>query len=313
MLMFHRVLPRDLITAYQADPEYTISTALLEQLIAFVTYHYNIVNLDDVVQSRAKTKPLPPYPLLITFDDGWDDNARFAANIFAKDDVPWTLFAATDAISSGDRWWQEDLLSILRANDSAFEALKTAAMEVLSGTVSDLPTDRALAILLLYGSLSPDKRDELIAPYSNRSTRRLGSRDMVDWETLEQLQEQGVDIAGHGASHLPLTMIEDPAGDLQKAQHELRRHLGDQACTAMSFPHGRYNPEIVKHASNLGMRLMFTSDPLLNLCPGGWLDSDLIGRIPVSTSTVARADGLLELERVMPWLILRDERQLVGI
>lgn len=303
VLMFHRVLPQELISAYRADEEYTISTTLLERLTAFVADHYNIVDLDDVLQSRQKTKPLPPYPLLVTFDDGWDDNAVFASGVLAKAKVPWTLFAATDAISSGERWWQEDLLSILRHDGSVFDKLKDAALGVSNR--SDLPSDRALAILMLYGTLPPRQRDELIAANSTEFAREWGRRDMVDWDTLSKLQEEGVHIGGHGASHLPLTMLDDPTGDLRRARHELRQHLGDAACTTMSFPHGRYNSETVQQASKIGIQLMFTSDPVLNKCPGGWLGSNLVGRISVSTNAIARSDGVLEPERLMPWLMLR--------
>lgn len=304
VLMFHRVLPQELISAYRADEEYTISTTLLEQLMTFVPDHYTIVDLDDVLQSRQKTKRLPPYPLLVTFDDGWDDNAAFAAGVLAKADVPWTLFATTDAISSGGRWWQEDLLSILRHDDSTFDKLTDAALGVSNH--SDLPSDRALALLMLYGSLPPAQRDELIASYSTGPRRECGQRDMVDWDTLAKLREAGIHIGGHGASHLPLTMIEDPAGDLRKAKHELQHHLDDAACTTMSFPHGRYNSETVQQASNMDIKLMFTSDPVLNKCPGGWLQSDLLGRISISTNAIASHDGALAPERVMPWMMLRS-------
>lgn len=303
VLMFHRVLPESLITVYGADPEYTISTDLLEQVIKFVSDHYTIVSLDDVLQSRQKKKALPSYPLLVTFDDGWEDNATFASEILAKANVPWTLFAATDAISSGPQWWQEDLLAILRADNSAFDKLKTKALLAAGSSRLELPSDPSLAALLLYSRLAPAERDGLIASQSGHA-REAAIRDMVDWETLRALQKRGVHIAGHGASHLPLTMIDNPATDLQRAQRELQRHLGDGACAAMSFPHGRYNSDVVKEARSIGVELMFTSDPVLNKCPAGWLQSDLVGRVSVSTDAIA-ANGKLQVERVMPWLMLR--------
>lgn len=305
VLMLHRVLPQHLISTYRADQEYTISTTLLEELVTFVTDHYNIVDLEDVLKSQAKTKPLPPYPLLVTFDDGWEDNGSFAADILASANVPWTLFAATDAISSGERWWQEDLLLILRTNNSAFDTLKDAALRISNRTVSELPSEQAFALLLLYGALPEAQRSALIALHSNGSLRQPGTRDMVDWDTLRKMQNHGVSIAGHGASHLPLTLIDDPAGDLQRAQLQLRQNLGPSACTTMSFPHGRYNSEIVKRATSIGTKLMFTSDPVLSKCPGGWLESNLVGRVPISTKAIARSDGTLDPERVMPWLMLR--------
>lgn len=98
VLMLHRVLPQNLISAYCADEEYTISTALLEKLVAFITAHYSIVSLGDVMSSRNREAALPSRPLLITFDDGWNDNILFAAPLLARLNVPWTLFVSTGAI-----------------------------------------------------------------------------------------------------------------------------------------------------------------------------------------------------------------------
>ena len=255
VLMLHRVLPQDLITPYRADEGYTISTTLLEGLIAFVADHYNFVSLDDVLQSRQKTKPLPPHPLLVTFDDGWNDNAVFASEAsWRRQKSRGQFFAATDAAPLGARWWQESLLAILRSDDSAFDKLKDAALVASNHVVAHLPSDRALAILVLYGGLPAAQRDDLIASQASSLARESAARDMVDWETLARLQSSGVCIGGHGASHLPLTMINDPINDLQKAHDEMRQHLGDPACYSMSFPHGRYNAAIVQHALEHGRK-----------------------------------------------------------
>jgi peptidoglycan/xylan/chitin deacetylase (PgdA/CDA1 family) len=305
VLMFHRVLPQELIAGHGVDEEYTISTALLESLMKFAAANYSIVDLPDVLESRRRQSPLPSYPLLITFDDGWDDNATYAAPILAAAGMPWTLFAATDAISSGTRWWQEALLGALRAGETTYDDLMAAALAAGGGSGRELPTDRALAILTLYGTVQASLRADLIARHCGKAGRQATARDMADWETLRVLQNAGVAIGGHGASHLPLTAIADPLGDLAEATRVMRHHLGDEACTTMSFPHGLYNPAIAEGARNLGTQLMFTSDPILNHCPGGWLQSDLLGRISISTAAIAAADGQLDAERVMPWLMLR--------
>jgi hypothetical protein len=86
----------------------------------------------------------------------------------------------------------------------------------------------------------------------------------------------------------------------------MRQQLGESACTTMSFPHGRYSPAIAEAARELGTQLLFTSDPVLNKCTDGWLESDMIGRISISTPSIADDRGRLDLERAMPWLMLRQ-------
>ena len=301
VLMFHRVLPEHLIAG--ADEEYTISTALLARLMKLVAAHYNIVGLTDVLRSRRREAPLPPFPLLVTFDDGWDDNAVHAAPVLAAARIPWTLFAATDAISSGGKWWQEVLLTALRTGQASYGDLWALAG---GGPKVDKDLDPGLSILMLYGTLPPAKRDDLLNCHLDGSSMQVTPRHMADWDALRELQKSGVSIGGHGASHLPLTMLADPVNDLKQARSIMRQQLGENACTTMSFPHGRYSPEIAEAARGLGTQLLFTSHPVLNSCAGGWLESDLIGRISISTASVADDRGRLDLERAMPWLMLRQ-------
>ena len=303
VLMFHRILPDDLMA--DADRDYTISVTLLERLMAFAAAHYNFVALDDVLRSSRRERPLPPLPLLVTFDDGWDDNARHARPVLAARNIPWTLFAATDAISSGETWWQEVLLAALRSGRTNHEELRAAAAgDGIFDTGMDANPD--LAILLLYGALPPAKRDALLNRYFDGSSLQVNARHMADWDTLRALQKSGVAIGGHGASHLPLTMLADPEGDLKQAQAVMRQQLGESACATMSFPHGRYNSAIVEAAKSIGTKLLFTSDPVLSKCAGGWLETDIIGRIPISTDSISDNGGNLDPERVMPWLMLRQ-------
>jgi len=300
VLMFHRVLPSELME--NADPEYTISTELLASLMALAATHYRFVGLGDVLASLHKQRPLPPSPALVTFDDGWDDNARFAAPVLAAAGIPWTLFAATDAICSGETWWQENLLAGLRMGRASHADLH-AAVTGVTPPLSD--ADPNLSILMLCGSLPPDKREAFMKRHVGGSSMRTGYRHMASWDTLRTLQAAGVGIGGHGASHLPLTMLADPVSDLREAQSLMRRELGDSACTSMSFPHGRYSPAIVREARELGMQLLFTSDPVLNPCKEGWLASDIIGRIPISTAQISSGKGGLDPERALPWLMVR--------
>ena len=144
--------------------------------------------------------------------------------------------------------------------------------------------DPVLAIPSLYGALPPAKRDASLTRYLDTVSMQVTPRHMADWDALRELQKSGVSIGGHGASHLPLTMLADPVNDLKQARSIMRQQLGEKACTTMSFPHGRYSPEIAEAARGLGTQLLFTSHPVLNSCAGGWLESDLIGRISISTA-----------------------------
>jgi len=301
VVMFHRVMPDKEQAQTAADPLYAVTPEFLSECVAFFKRNYAIVGLNDVLQSLKRVKPLPSRPLLITADDGWRDNADWALPVLR--DIPWTLFVATDAIQDPECWWQEVLLWALRSGRASFEDLWRRA-EVESTATSESPTSKdILSLVLRYANLTVVQRKRALSEFESELRHRFQKSHMLTVAEVASLRAAGVDIASHGASHLPLSRIDDPASDLRRAKEWLEPLSSH---SAMSFPHGRHNEKAVDAARRLGYEAIFTSDPLLNPCPRGWLESDLIGRIPLSTESAGNEQGGLAPERLAPWLYLRD-------
>jgi peptidoglycan/xylan/chitin deacetylase (PgdA/CDA1 family) len=303
VIMLHRVLPAAMYAEHEPDPDYTISTEVLERLVRFLRANYTIVGLPDVLEARRGTRRLPPRPLLITFDDGWDDNVRYAAPILKSLGAPWTLFVAAGAVATGVPWWQETLLKALRIGRASYRELWEMAT---AGTGADEEShdNRELALLRAYGALEPAHRDGLLA----RVYERKSGPDMADWDGLRSLLGADVSIGVHGFSHLPLTMIRDPERDLLQARELVGSNLGAASVTSMSFPHGRYDAKVLAETRALGFELIFTSDAVLNACPGGWLPYDRIGRISVDADAVCDPRGEFDSGRAERWLMLRKRQ-----
>src|SRR4029077_20836745 len=56
------------------------------------------ITLDDWRQAAAGRTPLPPRPVLITFDDGYRSVARIGAPILAAHQLPAVVFVCSDPI-----------------------------------------------------------------------------------------------------------------------------------------------------------------------------------------------------------------------
>jgi len=132
---------------------------------------------------------------------------------------------------------------------------------------------------------------------------------MVSVAEIQVMHRLNVDVGLHGASHLPLTAVSDPGKEINDARDILLEALGGVAPLSISFPHGRYNDLVLQTARAAGLKLLFTSDPMLNPCPGGYLQFDVIGRIPVSGKGIADESGSVARERWMPRLYLRARRK----
>lgn len=299
VVMLHRVLPAAAYAEQEPDPTYTISTDLLARLVGFFRANYTLVSLAEVLKARRGLDPLPSHPLLITFDDGWDDNIRYAAPILAELRVPWTLFVAAGAVDKRQPWWQETLQKALRTGRASY-----GEMWHMAKADSPEPREnRGLALLNAFGALEPQRRDDLLA----RFVKPQSAPDMADWNGLRGLGSH-VSIGAHGFSHLPLTMLDDPERDLREARELLGSHLGAAATLSLSFPHGRYDAKILTAARALGFELIFTSDAVLNSCPQGRLNHDILGRIEIDASQVCDPKGEFDPSRAERWLMLRKRQ-----
>ena len=67
----------------------------------YLRANYDPITLRDLVAWLDRGHPLPPRPALVTFDDGYRDNAEVAWPIMRERGVPAVIFLATDYIGTG--------------------------------------------------------------------------------------------------------------------------------------------------------------------------------------------------------------------
>ncbi len=306
-VMFHRVLPAAVLESTQADPNYTLTTEFFVEIVAFLQRHYTLVSLDQVLAAHEHKTRLASRALILTFDDGWRDNLDHALPILRRMGAPAALFAASQPIDEEFRcWWQEVLLWALRSGRRSFEQLWQDANSAGSDAPPAAGSERDHDLLLRYGALEPSRREAVLEPLSRELGALQPAPHMLRAPDLQAWSRGGMAVGAHGASHLPLTRVPAAADDIAQAKGRLGRHLGlADGVACLSFPHGRYNADVVAAARGAGYKLLFTSDPVINPCPDGWVDGDLIGRISVATQDIAGPDGRLSSERLAAWMFLR--------
>jgi peptidoglycan/xylan/chitin deacetylase (PgdA/CDA1 family) len=312
VLMFHRVLPRAEMERQQADPIYTVTPDYFADVLTFASHHYRLVGIDQVLAAHERAASLPSHSLLITFDDGWHDNLEYALPLLRCHDAPAVLFVASDPVESATRsWWQEVVLWANRARPDDITALWHCV-----GAADRVPApgqpDRELRLLVQLGEMDPERRDAALAPLTRRFEERNPARLMLNGRELRELTPSKIAIGGHGASHLPLTRVADARGDVDRAQRAIAAALDTTEVSSMSFPHGQYDARVAAASRAAGYRLLFTSDAIINACPGGRVVSDLIGRIPVTMTASTDARGRFSPAEFATWLFLRPLGTLRG-
>ncbi|MHB1389621.1 MAG: polysaccharide deacetylase family protein [Thermoleophilia bacterium] len=101
-LMFHHVGP----TPPGADKirtGLTVSGADFEAMMSYLKQAgYHPVSQTQLFRALFAGEPLPAHPVLLTFDDGYDDNAIVAAPIMAKYGFTGTFYIITDKVGTAE-------------------------------------------------------------------------------------------------------------------------------------------------------------------------------------------------------------------
>ncbi|WP_368564442.1 polysaccharide deacetylase family protein [Pseudoxanthomonas sp. UTMC 1351] len=309
VVMFHRTLAPDDSRWRSCDPDYTLATDRLGESLAFFKHHYNVVSLAQVLASRRSGTPLPPRALLITFDDGWADNADYALPELQRAGLPALMFVVADAVGTTQPFFQERLIAAWRRDALRVADLAAALQPYLTKTWT--PADESIGSLreaiAQLEQLPAAQREAVLAPFM--AALDDGLRHMVDINELRQLEAGGVALGLHGKTHTPMTVAPDLDAELTGARVALANLLGrEPSAESMSFPHGAFTPAIAQQAQEAGYELIFTSVPVLNpVAPQvGWL----LGRTGFETDSVVDRRGRFRPDWLALYLFRREARRL---
>jgi len=75
-----------------------VSTAQLQKQLLYIKSKYIPIKLSDLLEHIEKGTALPDNAILITFDDGFENNLTLAYPIFEALSIPFTIFTVNDFI-----------------------------------------------------------------------------------------------------------------------------------------------------------------------------------------------------------------------
>ena len=93
IVVYHNILPE-----YNGDPM-CVSIKTFKQQIQYLVENRNIISIDEFYQ-KFKNKTLNIDDVVITFDDGYKDNIKYALPILEKYNIPATFYICTGFIEN---------------------------------------------------------------------------------------------------------------------------------------------------------------------------------------------------------------------
>src|SRR3989344_4724847 len=91
ILAYHGVSAKKITSLENFDGKH-VHKDLFEKQVRYLKKYYNILSLDDYINSVKYGKKLPANSVILTFDDGYRNNFTVLAPVAKKHKIPITIF-----------------------------------------------------------------------------------------------------------------------------------------------------------------------------------------------------------------------------
>ena len=223
VINYHRVYDGSIRTDFD-EQVFEASAEHFDAQVKWLKGHFDALDEAAVIDLATSGRPFTGRHVFITFDDAYADNYDIAYPILKAHAMPAIFFAPTQIIS--DRrlgWW--DLISYFVKATTQKEVSIAGATHSL-----DTPGAREVAIgnlLRTMKSLDESETRDLVATLAERCEvdpppSEVQSAQLMTWEQLREVSENGVAVGSHTHSHRVLATL--PA-EVQKSELVQSRQL----------------------------------------------------------------------------------------
>lgn len=295
ILVLHRILADEEAARLPHRAPYCLGPESFHHLLMSLVEVARIVSLETAFKPHRD----PRACIALTFDDGWRDNAEFAAPVLEHYALPASIFVTTGLLGRPRGFWWDVIAESLWARQHpewVRETLGDADLPLPPMPPAHPDSAYSQALLAYLGQL------QAACPLAlNRAAEALHQRlglpsHGIDPFTLRRLENTGlIRFGAHGVLPEKLEPLSDAriCWHIRHSRGELKR-LCREPLDAFAYPDTEPSPRLRKLALRCGVQRALAGT-------GGWLshrdDPLAIPRIPIS-QPVAQSPG-----RLYDWLL----------
>lgn len=235
--MFHMVVPSE--GAIASIDELRVSPEFFRKFLEEKRRSMNFVSIDEAIEIKlGKNKSEKPFAI-ITFDDGYEDNYKYAYPILKELGIPFTIYVSVDLVDDHCPIWNYPLIieKIVRDNDiiklSNGNTYECKTEEEKCNTFMKL---KSLLFSLPYNTL----QSEFKKLFENYLSDNVFPTNTLTWEQIKILSEDELcTIGSHTMSHCRLSMsdIDFLTYELKNSKDILSQKIG-KPVDHLSYPYG---------------------------------------------------------------------------
>lgn len=264
ILAYHRVLDSVEPDGFSFDVDLISASAdAFREQMKLVKRRFQPMRFDELADCLDRGRRPPPRALLVSFDDGYDDNHRIAFPILSELGLSAMFFVCTDHIGSGAPYAYDWLVHMLCSTGAGRVELPELGLDM--PLPASLAARRAIARTALdrIKTLDAASQEALIARIEHdwQLPRANGHRFCrpMSWADLREMHRGGMEIGSHGIGHRMLAKLppDEMRREVAGSREALERELGSQV-DVISYPVGgpdAYDDEVMRATRQAGYRL----------------------------------------------------------
>ncbi|HQV33018.1 MAG TPA: polysaccharide deacetylase family protein [Calditrichia bacterium] len=272
VLTYHGVVPG--VPANRPRFEYRnfVTTAQFENQIRTMVKHYRPLKVADFYREDGEVGG----GFLVTFDDGFVNNYRYAMPILKKYGVEGCFFITTNLIGTRNFLWTEEVtrrleMTRMPAVELTFEQPQTFALgtrEERLGASQQIRKKMKLMGPVPLRKMMADLREQLSDVAAEMSGEEEDRYLMMTWEEVRDMLKNGQAIGSHTHNHPMLaTLPEEMSFEELRLSRDKIREECQIPCQTLSYPNGErenFSPKIKEQLRELDYRCAFSQIPLFN-------------------------------------------------
>lgn len=271
ILTYHRVIPAEELKRQHVQAGMYVLDSVFERHVQFLQKHFQVLSFHDLLQlwKERRWEDAKRY-CVITFDDGWLDNYRYAYPVLRKYKVPATIFLPTDFVGTHEWFWPEQIAFLVghllkkdippsvaaKARETLRQNLKCHRLiEVKFTAVSVHQRDHIVdTIIEDCKDLTLDGISDLAGQLSSILGVHIPDERLVmDWDEIAQMSRDEISFGSHSCSHRILTKLipSEVKMELVDSFRMLTEKRVNQV-PVFCYPNGNTNVEIQRMVKECG-------------------------------------------------------------
>ncbi|RMF57192.1 MAG: hypothetical protein D6748_11725 [Calditrichaeota bacterium] len=274
VLTYHGVMPEKYI---EKDHNYyayrnVVSVEHFSQQVKFLKDHFHVVSLDEL-ESEYLLKSNKP-KVLITFDDGFQNNYQYAFPVLAENHIPGHFFVTTGFIEDKKLLWTDQVTYLLLNTkrrefylpDFFPQKLELNSVEqrinaslVIRGELKKLTFERLKEVLHKLNEMFDDVDLSQANPVRYR---------FMNWSEIKQMANEGMIIGSHTHNHALINVSDEVFFEKElNMSIEYLKKKANINCAYLAYPNGTINDyqiQLFPLLKKLGFKYALTQIPEWN-------------------------------------------------